>query len=100
MYFWRAIGGTTFQQSTPATYFKEQKQNEDDCGWRGVDGACFPVPVDAADEVVDAQEEAVVGDKADIESKKDKKLLILLPHTVIHPGAVVVHLLDASATHS
>ena len=40
------------------TYFKKQKENEDNCGRRWVDGANFPVTMNAADEVVDAKKEA------------------------------------------
>ena len=40
------------------TYFKKQKENEDNCGRRWVDGASFPVTMNAADEVVDAKKEA------------------------------------------
>ena len=39
----------------------------------------------------------VVGYQPNVESKKDKKLLILFPHTIVDPRAVVIHLLDASA---
>jgi hypothetical protein len=38
----------------------------------------------------------VPGYKPNVESKKDKKLLILFPHTIVDPRAVVIHLLDAS----
>ena len=40
------------------TYFKKQKENEDNCGRGWVDGASFPVTMDAADQVVDAKKEA------------------------------------------
>ena len=68
--------------------------------------------MNAGDEVVDAKEEAeneniddeawegssqpVPGNKPNVESKKNKKLLILFPHTIVDPRAVVIHLLDAS----
>jgi hypothetical protein len=38
----------------------------------------------------------VPGNKPNVESKKHKKLLILFPHTIVDPRAVVIHLLDAS----
>ena len=32
----------------------------------------------------------------DIKGKEYKKLLVLLAHTVVHPGAVMVHLTDTA----
>jgi hypothetical protein len=40
----------------------------------------------------------VVGYEPDVKSEKDEKFLILLPNTVVDPGAVVVHLLNAPVT--
>ena len=37
------------------SYLKQQKENEDHGGGGRVGRACSPVPVDAADEVIDAQ---------------------------------------------
>ena len=39
----------------------------------------------------------VIAHEADVKCKEDKELLISLAHTVVHPGTVVVHLLDTSA---
>jgi len=55
--------------------------------------------MDAVDEVVEAKKETVYGEKGNVESEKYKKLLVLLPYTVVDPGAVVVHLLDTPLTH-
>eukprot|EP00092_Neocalanus_flemingeri_P092911 GFUD01118013.1.p2 GENE.GFUD01118013.1~~GFUD01118013.1.p2 ORF type:complete len:148 (-),score=27.27 GFUD01118013.1:102-545(-) len=76
---------------------EKQKENEDDCGRWGVHGAGSPVSMDAAYEMVDAEKETVVGYQSNVKGKKNKKLLVLLPHTVVNPGAVMVHLLDTSA---
>jgi len=48
--------------------------------------------------VVDAEEEAVVGEGPDVEGEEDKELLVSLSHTVIDPGTVVVHLLNTPLT--
>ena len=53
--------------------------------------------MDAGYEVIDSYEEAVVGYQADVESEQHKELLVPLSDTVIHPGAVMVHLLDTPA---
>ena len=37
----------------------------------------------------------MIGDEPDVEGEKDEILLVLLPHAVVDPGAVVVHLSDA-----
>jgi len=55
--------------------------------------------MDAVDEVVHAKKETVYGEKRNVECKKYKKLLVLLPDTVVDPGAVVVHLLDTPLAH-
>lgn len=36
----------------------------------------------------------VVGYEANVEGKKNEKLLVLLPNTVVDPGTVVIHLTD------
>ena len=38
----------------------------------------------------------MIGDEANIEGEEHKEFLVVFPHTVVHPGAVVVHLLDTS----
>jgi hypothetical protein len=39
----------------------------------------------------------VIGDEPDVKSEEDEELLILLAHTVVNPGTVVVHLLYTPA---
>jgi len=41
----------------------------------------------------------VIGDKTNVEGEKYEKFLVLLPNTIVHPGAVVVHLFDAPLAH-
>ena len=36
----------------------------------------------------------MVGYEANVEGKKNEKLLVLLPNTVVDPGTVVIHLTD------
>ena len=76
-------------------YLKEKKQDEDNGGRRGVGGAGLPLAMDAADEVIDAKKEAVVGYQTDVQGEEDEKLLVLLSNAVVHPRTVVVHLSDA-----
>ena len=40
----------------------------------------------------------VIAHEADVKCKEDEELLISLAHTVVHPGTVMIHLLDTSAT--
>ena len=84
-------GGEESKEESP----EEQEEDEDDGGGRTVDCAGLPVAVDAGDEVMDAEEETVPRDETDVENEEDEEFLVLLPNTIVHPGAVVVHLLDA-----
>jgi len=45
-------------------------------------------------EVIDPEEQTVIGYETNVESEEDKEFLILLPHTVVDPGTVMIHLLD------
>ena len=76
-------------------YLKEKKQDEDNGGRRGIGGAGLPLAVDAADEVVDAEKEAVVRYQTDVQGEKDEKLLVLFSDAVVDPRTVVVHFSDA-----
>ena len=51
------------------------------------------------DEVVDAQEEAVVRDQTNVEGEQNKELLVPLSHTVVNPRTVMVHLFNTSANN-
>ena len=77
---------------------EQKKKDEDDRGWWGVGSAGLPVSLNAGYEVIDSYEEAVVGYQADVESEQHKELLVPLSHTVIHPGTVMVHLLDTPSS--
>lgn len=54
--------------------------------------------MDAGDEVMNTKEQTVIGNKANVESKQDEKLLILLSYAVVHPGTMMIHLFDAPLT--
>jgi len=41
----------------------------------------------------------VIGDKTNVEGEKNEKFLVLLADTIVHPGAMVVHLFDAPLAH-
>ena len=75
-------------------HLEKKEENEDHSGRGGVGSAGLPVGLDAGNEVVDAEEEAVVREGPDVEGEEDKELLVSLSHTVIDPGTVVVHLLN------
>ena len=49
------------------------------------------------DEMVDAQEQAVVRDQTNVEGEQNKELLVPLSHAVVDPRTVMVHLFNTSA---
>ena len=52
------------------SHLEEKEENEYHSGRGGVGGAGLPVAVDTGDEVVDAEEEAVVGEATDVEGEE------------------------------
>jgi len=78
--------------------FKQKEEYEYHCRRRAVGCTVFPVAVDAGDEVMNTKEQTVIGNKANVESKQDEKLLILLSYAVVHPGTMMIHLFDAPLT--
>ena len=75
-------------------HLEQKKKDEDDGRWWGVSSAGLPVSLDAGYEVIDPYEETVIGYQANVESEQDEELLVPFSDTVVHPGAVMVHLLD------
>ena len=55
-----------------------------------------PLPSDTGDELEPTEDERVHRGQRDVHSEEHKKPLILLPHAVVHPGAVMIHFPNAS----
>ena len=75
---------------------KAQEDEQDHRHWRRETTALSPLPSDTGDELEPTEDERVHRGQRDVHSEEHKKPLILLPHAVVHPGAVMIHFPNAS----